>query len=71
MTSGTIMTAVNYKGWEITSALQLQKAEYVSLCLAPWHMSLMCVILGGHERCQLRMTPNWNYLASATVSGEG
>lgn len=28
------MTAVNYEGWEIILAVQLQKAEYVSLCLA-------------------------------------
>ena len=33
-TSGTIMTAVNYEGWEIILAVQLQKAEYVSVCLA-------------------------------------
>jgi hypothetical protein len=28
------MTAVNYEGWEIILAVQLQKAEYVSVCLA-------------------------------------
>jgi hypothetical protein len=45
MTSGTIMTAVNYEGWEIILAVQLQQAEYVSLCLAThWHMSLICVL---------------------------
>ena len=49
MTSGTIMTAVNYEGWEIILAVQLQKAEYVSLCLA--HLGTCPSYACFYDRC--------------------